>query len=632
LAFRVGVTGKRPRSSEDQARIEALRPCINQVLAFVQHEVEGLAQPLRDTKHARRDEVPVYAVDGAGSQAGLRLMSPLAEGADRVVAEEAGALGYKLDVVLPFLADEYSRDFPDSEAAFQTLFGKAETRLVLDGDPGTLNGGRGETGGQADQVKRSRAYQAAGRMVVRNSDLIIAIWDGEPGRGDGGTADIVLFSVRFGVPVCWIDTDPDKPVRMLLNLPQYWQRDCNDPQLESAACVPNGELAFKALRECLVAAIVPPTHPKPRRSGVVGGMVQGIADWTGKNPSPLQVFLQEKELPRQTFWRAYDWFLTLAATRAAGERREMGPAASGLESYWEQKYRAANTLSQQYGARYRSSYVLVFLASMFGFAASVASLAFTQLGKVWTFIELAAIAGIVMLVLLNHLYLWHERWITYRLLAELCRKQRVLATLGRGLPGRAISAMANDAVANEGEVPREAWVAWMFGAALRAAPRPQGELNLQVLEHAKACCQDMLAEQIAYHEDRRERCRAANESLAKIGGWGFVAAAALVGLGLAHSFPPEPSAALNYLGCFLAILSAAFTGIRAYAEFDLLAEESDRMLRVMKAGQSMVKLLPLQHQQASQDLGAELAEIAGAMLQDVAGWAQLFRLKALETN
>ena len=41
----------------------------------------------------------------------LRMLSALAEGADRIIAEEALALKYDLQSALPFSRDEYEKDF-----------------------------------------------------------------------------------------------------------------------------------------------------------------------------------------------------------------------------------------------------------------------------------------------------------------------------------------------------------------------------------------------------------------------------------------------------------------------------------------------------------------------------------------
>lgn len=49
------------------------------------------------------------------------------------------------------------------------------------------------------------AFLEAGRKAVEMSDVLIAIWDGQPARGKGGTADVVGIAQDLGrrVVVLW---------------------------------------------------------------------------------------------------------------------------------------------------------------------------------------------------------------------------------------------------------------------------------------------------------------------------------------------------------------------------------------------------------------------------------------------
>jgi len=78
--------------------------------------------------------------------------------------------------------------------------------------------------------------------------------------------------------------------------------------------------------------------------------------------------------------------------------------------------------------------------------------------------------------------------------------------------------------------------------------------------------------------------------------------------------------------------SAAFVGIRAYAEFELLAHQSARMQATMQTAMADLETLHLDRPLASYELGAALYAVAISMLQDIAGWAQLFRMKTVETG
>src|SRR5690606_203889 len=63
----------------------------------------------------------------------LRVMSPLAEGADRLVAEEALALGLELIVPLPMPRELYALDFEDEDSAgeFNRLAARASELYEL---------------------------------------------------------------------------------------------------------------------------------------------------------------------------------------------------------------------------------------------------------------------------------------------------------------------------------------------------------------------------------------------------------------------------------------------------------------------------------------------------------------------
>jgi hypothetical protein len=45
------------------------------------------------------------------------------------------------------------------------------------------------------------AHMEGGKSVVRNAELLVAVWEGKPARGLGGTADVVAYAKQRGVPV-----------------------------------------------------------------------------------------------------------------------------------------------------------------------------------------------------------------------------------------------------------------------------------------------------------------------------------------------------------------------------------------------------------------------------------------------
>jgi hypothetical protein len=120
----------------------------------------------------------------------LRIISSLAEGADRLVAEEGlnPDLGFKLQCPLPAHRDEYRRDFtePSSKEEFDQLLGQANAVFELNGQ-------------RAGTWLESGSYEAVGRVTLAQSDMLIAVWDGEEGK-PGGTAQMVREAQQAGIP------------------------------------------------------------------------------------------------------------------------------------------------------------------------------------------------------------------------------------------------------------------------------------------------------------------------------------------------------------------------------------------------------------------------------------------------
>jgi molybdopterin-guanine dinucleotide biosynthesis protein A len=147
--------------------------------------------PLRALSDRLLTAIAAAARATEGSTATLVIVSSLAEGADRIVAEAGLAAGFGLQVVLPFPRAEYARDFatPQSRATFAALLARAASVVELDGVA----------------EERSRAYEAAGLFMLANIDALIAVWDGEEAAGRGGTGQIVSRAVAEGRGVIWID-------------------------------------------------------------------------------------------------------------------------------------------------------------------------------------------------------------------------------------------------------------------------------------------------------------------------------------------------------------------------------------------------------------------------------------------
>ncbi|MDO0932670.1 hypothetical protein QQY66_13560 [Streptomyces sp. DG2A-72] len=125
------------------------------------------------------DLLKQYADDG-----GLVGVSCIAKGADSLFAEAVLAAGGRLTVVVPSQDYRQNKVKPDHVLIFDRLVEAAEEVLVL-----------------PHETASRQAYEAANAVLIQRADRVVAVWNGEPPTGKGGTADMVLEAQAAGIPV-----------------------------------------------------------------------------------------------------------------------------------------------------------------------------------------------------------------------------------------------------------------------------------------------------------------------------------------------------------------------------------------------------------------------------------------------
>jgi hypothetical protein len=165
LPLVLGITGHRDLRDED--------------LPALEERVEGIIAHFRE----RNPHTP------------LVLLSPLADGADRLAARVALRCGVRLIVPLPLGREEYARDFETgaSHVEFEALLQRADDSFEL-----PLIAGNTATNTHEQNGHRAEQYAFVGAYIVRHCQVLIALWNGTAGP-DGGTGDIVQFQ-RHGIP------------------------------------------------------------------------------------------------------------------------------------------------------------------------------------------------------------------------------------------------------------------------------------------------------------------------------------------------------------------------------------------------------------------------------------------------
>jgi hypothetical protein len=182
---RIGVTGH--RKLDDPVAVQA------SVKAALDSEIEKL--------YPEKSRHDIERVRRAGTTPiSFRVLSPLAEGADRVVARVVLDKPFaRLDVVLPLAIEDYLGDFATEESReeFRELLARSRKPVLL--RTRRIEDDRSDPGEQAEL--RRESYAKVGQYVVDHCDVLIAIWDGKPSRGHGGTAEIVKYALEQNRPI-----------------------------------------------------------------------------------------------------------------------------------------------------------------------------------------------------------------------------------------------------------------------------------------------------------------------------------------------------------------------------------------------------------------------------------------------
>ena len=152
-----------------------------------------------------KSQIKAYIEEiGAKTTQALQIITPLAEGADRLMAEAAIEMGIAYVVWLPMDRELYNRDFDDASLAeFDHLIVQSHSvetmPLYWDNTLESI----AEYG-----VDRDYQYAQLGRKMAEDADEMIALWDGVENYRFGGTAHVV--SMRrddYRRSLCIIDSE-----------------------------------------------------------------------------------------------------------------------------------------------------------------------------------------------------------------------------------------------------------------------------------------------------------------------------------------------------------------------------------------------------------------------------------------
>jgi hypothetical protein len=673
LVLRIGVTGHRPDlSKRSDPDLQMIRKFGREILQHISDVFKGIA---KTHSHVFDCGVSADCADPVGS---LRMISALAAGADQWIALEAIELGYELQSPIPFSYDEYLLDFTgdlQSGTIFKSLFSQATATLELDGAVTYDSLGKRKVD--------SASYESVGRVMLNQSDILIAVWDGKGSRGRGGSGQVVEEALQRGIPVIWIPWTNAEEWKLLeprwrvLERPEDVRGELNrlgnlvrelllppEPNhlgQNNIKCDLRDEYFLETqksgnpliglwdlFRDCLSGRIVcwkiirKWVSLKP--FAVADFMTETSTKWrkiwpaqTPAEPVPAENDTPAINPPKKTLWvRVKQWFCPPDPAGKSHDRRQYyftQEICAWVQASFLRHYAFANGLSVYYAKQYRGSFVLnFFLGSMAVFSALMAAVLHgcSSLSIVWVCIELGLITVILWLTWLGHRGRWHERWIDYRTLAERLRIAHFLAPFGGG--GQQVSQAEH--LASYGN-PASTWMHWLYRAIERAAGLPNAKFNnAYLLAYQDLWQKSLIADQIGYHIGVSEQFSKLDRRL-HISANGLFAATLVICLShfcVHHIWPHDEiiSLSLSLIAAFFPAVGAALSAIRSQAEFHRVSQRSFAMSdRLGKLRIDLAAIPSRPNELNSVELRECVGKVTDLMINEMLDWRVVFQDRPL---
>lgn len=175
-------------------------------LGVVGHRPDKLADPEQLAQDLGRR---FLALQSELSKAGVRghLCTSMAAGTDLLAVEAATRAGIAgVELWIPGGLPEFRKEVAEAGDLWAERFDAAvrlATRIV-----------------EVPILAPGQGYAEVAESILQRCDVLLAVWDGQPGRGEGGTAHSVDVAQTRGIPVLWlrplVDSQP-----VLLNSPNH---------------------------------------------------------------------------------------------------------------------------------------------------------------------------------------------------------------------------------------------------------------------------------------------------------------------------------------------------------------------------------------------------------------------------
>lgn len=604
LTLRVGITGHRPNklTKADLPRIERqLRDAFGAIEAAVAKAYDANQSVYADAPAA-----------GAKPHR-IRLISGFAEGADQL-ATSVCPPDWTVEAILPFPKDEYLKDFEKSAAG--------DGRDVRGELLASLKRASVVTELPAPPLRES-GYVLCGNFLLRQIDLLIAVWDGEPPK-PGGTGAVVQEASDGGIPVVWLATGGDRPIALVQSFSNdnpvraSWSAEALQASLAPILAAPSADAPGERSQRTRLEQFYAETWPAPSRAS----SFDLLKRWTtGQRPLRLTIAAQSQE----SLVASFDEFIDQAPAAGSLSQR--------LKEVLAPRYAWADALAVQFSHLYRNAYVLAYLLAAAAVLIAVigAYVEHPILKLALVALELFVVVAIIQLVRYGSRNTWHERWIDYRLVAESLRYARFLAYV------------SEFGLINRKDLTNQPWTIWYIRATLREIGLPGAMLDRA---YQRLLLQSVLAhevrEQRHWHELNTDAMEKVDHFLHRSAErcfhytFGALCIGLVVLVGIILLLPEQQEHAVLKLAkpwlllfaAGLPALGAALAGIRVQGEFEDYKERSEHMIAELNDLESTYE--STLKQQPQLDRTADLLiETARVLSEDLAAWQELYGRKQL---
>lgn len=603
----IGVTGHREGNRSFAANHEAVAAMLAQVCDLI-------------------DAAVTREAPGSGGILPTRLHTLLADGADQLMAGLARDRGWEIVAPLPYgeplnlAINSHPGDLADAVALAR---GEAATDPAVEQNAAALRRWYGEAGifaladddaavealfhrfledpgdvarAQAFAERSSERVALAGRVMIEQSDILVAVWDGTSLSRVGGTGHTIACALASGSPV--IRIDPASPGSWhVLRTPEALLAPASNDGREQAV----GQLVRAGLRPGEGGALEAGARALGReawhaRSSRLSTSYRRIEALFGGEGRPFRSLEEHYETPEEIAGGTAAPLLAAARALPGLDGAYVDRIASELL----RRFAWADGISTRLSDSYRGGMVANFALSALAIAAGIAYQPFATDSDKWVFalVEFLLLVAILAITSIGVRKRLHRRWFETRRVAEYFRHAPILQLLGVARPA--------------GRWPKgihTSWPEYYARMGLREPGLPRVTVTGEYLRRALAALLDAhVVAQHAYHVGKAKRLAHVHHMLDRVSERLFLLAVVsvmaylLLKLGaVAGIVPPEwphaTSKTFTFLGVCFPTFGAAIAGMRYFGDFErfstisqVTAEKLDgihQRIEVLLSGESV---------------------------------------------